>query len=99
MRKTIHAQSGHTLHIESVKLAELPADVQEFQFIRNYRKHYIVKNWDGAGVTFFYIATDHVSDKKNEFVTWYRHGGFWSGFGSNLTEAINGAQKDGWMYA
>lgn len=99
MNKIIHAQSGHTLFVESAELSALPENVQDFRFIENYQKHYVVRNCDSAGVVFFYIAAEPIASKKHEFVVWYSNGGFWSGFGRNITEAINGAQRDGWMYA
>ena len=91
---TIHAQSGHTLFIEKVKFEDLPANVQDFEYIKGCTGYRIVKNWDKEGVTFMYIAKT-----KGQYLVWYRGGGFWSGYGKTIQEAIDGAQKAGWMYA
>ena len=34
-----------------------------------------------------------------EIVVWYPKGSMWVGFGSTFKSAMDGAQKDGWMYA
>lgn len=94
MSKTIHANSGHTLHIESVDFDKLPEKVKKFQHIEGNSSYKQVKNFDTDGVVFMYLAKS-----KGEWLVWYRGGAFWSGFGKTIEEAINGAQKDGWMYA
>lgn len=98
MSKHIHAQSGHTLFIERVKAGEQghPAEASK------YANFYIVKNWDAAGTIFFYIANGyHTETIKSckEVHVWYANGSMWSSFGENFKHAIDGAQKDGWMYA
>jgi len=97
MSKTINAQSGHTLFIEKIKAGEqghpAPAD--------SYENFYVVKNGDAAGVIFMYLATGytapHVKSCKEVHV-FYRNGQMWTSMGKNFQTAIDGAQKDGWMY-
>lgn len=94
MNKTISAQSGHTLFVEDVKFSELPEAVQKFEYIEGKSAYKVVKNWNKDGVVFMYIAKS-----KGQWLVWYRGGGFWSGYGKTIEEAINEAQKSGWMYA
>lgn len=92
--KTIHAQSGHTMYIGKVE----PEDMPDFEYTKDsYTKFYVVRNWDKGGVIFMYLAKGHPVAPK-QVVAWYRGGQFWPGFGSTLKEAIDGAQKDGWMH-
>ena len=98
MNKIIHAQSGHTLYVESISFDELPENVQKFEFISHYPKLYVVKNWNKDGIVFMYIGAGS-EDSPKEYVVWYSKGGFWSSFGKNIKDAINGAQSDGWMHA
>lgn len=97
MNKTIRStHSGHTLCISPAKMGDgHPADIGK------YKKFYTVRNWDKEGVIFFYVATGYEVNGKpcKEIHVWYRNGKMWSSFGKNMQEAIEGAQKDGWMYA
>jgi len=100
MNRTIHVQSGHTLWISTVEREHLPAHLRD---TAEYETFYQVRNWDKDGVCFMYLGKGYhgarnAKDHK-EVVVWYRNGGFWSGCGSTLKSAIEGAQKDGWMYA
>lgn len=97
MNKTFIAQSGHTLFVKEISFDDLP------DFIKNgngktYNKFHIVKNWDDDGVVFMYLGKGN-SYAPREIVVWYRNGGFWSSYGLTIEEAINGAQRDGWMHA
>lgn len=94
MSKTIQAQSGHTLFVEDVKFEDLPENVKQFEYIVGKSAYKIIKNWDKDGVVFMYMAKS-----RGEWLVWYCGGGFWSSFGKTIEEAIDGAQKDGWMYA
>jgi hypothetical protein len=98
LKKTFQAQSGHALYVESISYDQLPNGVKRFKYISNYPKLYVVKNWDEDGVVFMYLGTGKKGSAK-EIVVWYRNGNFWSGFGTTIEDAINGAQKDGWMFA
>ncbi len=92
----IHAQSGHTLFVKKIELSELPENIQSQA--KEYNSFYVVKNWDDTGVIFMYLGKGYTQSPK-EIVAWYPKGDFWSSFGKTIEEAINGAQKDGWMYA
>lgn len=95
MSKTITAQSRHTLFIDEDKSGVARSLVNGDK----YTKFYVVKNWDANGVIFFYMAKGH-KDAPGQYVIWYaKTGAFWSGYGSTMKEAIDGAQKDGWLYA
>lgn len=89
--RTIHAQSGHTLALN--KIDELP--ILEHYEPANYSSCYSVHNRDASGVLFFHVA----KHKTGEWHVWYRGGKMWTPFGKTLQTAIDGAQKDGWLYA
>lgn len=97
MKKTIKAKSGHTLFVKSIDFQDLPTPIKENN-AEKYTKFYVVKNWDDNGAVFMYLGKGYAAAPK-EVVVWYRNGGFWSSFGKNIEEAINGAQRDGWLYA
>ena len=98
--KMITAKSGHTLCVASLSYNELVDRHPNLRHAFAYDTHYVVKNWDKEGKTFFYLAKGHKEKPKpNEIVGWYRSGKFWASFGTNLEDAINGMQKDGWLYA
>ena len=94
--RTIHSDlSGHTLHISEVDASSVP----DFPNKSSYTKFYAVRNWDAEGVTFMYLGKGY-EKSPNQIVVWYaKSGAFWSGFGASFKTAIEGAQKDGWMYA
>ena len=100
MNRTIHAQSGHTLHVSTIDRSELPANVcaQNVGALLKFDTFYEVRNWDKGGAVFMYLAKGHISAPA-QVCAFYRGGGFWSGYGKSLKTAIDGAQKDGWMYA
>lgn len=97
MNRTIHVASGHTMFVESIAREDLPEHLAPET--EAYDKFYVVKNWDRGGVVFMYLGKGH-ADAPTQVVAWYRESGaFWSGYGKNLKSAIEGAQRDGWMYA
>ena len=100
MNRTVYAQSGHTLHVSTIDRSELPAKVcsENVFTLLEFDTFYEVRNFDKGGVVFMYLAKGHKSAPKQVCV-FYRSGGFWSGYGKTLKEAIDGAQRDGWMYA
>lgn len=96
MNKTIHAASGHTLHVASVDRSQMPANLVHAE---NYTTFYEVRNWDKDGVRFFWMAKGN-PQAPGQIVVWFaKSGAFWAGFGKTMEAAINGAQADGWMYA
>lgn len=96
MNKIIHAWSGHTLYVESITFDDLPEKIKPSA--KEYSKFWIVRNWDKDGHIFMYLGKGYKYAPK-EIVAWYPGGGHWSSFGLTLQSAIDGAQKDGWMYA
>jgi hypothetical protein len=93
----VNAQSGHTMFVEPITFGELPEVIKTNGYAPQYKKFYVVKNFDKDGVIFFYLAEEGHQSKK-EIVCFYCNGEFWSSFGKTLKEAIDGAQKDGWMH-
>ena len=98
MNKIVRAQSGHTLHVESISFDELPDVIKNGDYASHYKKFYVVKNWNKSGIVFMYLGKGS-NDAPREIVVWYAKGAFWSSYGYTIEDAINGAQKDGWMYA
>lgn len=96
MKKMVYAKSGHSLFVKSVSREELPKGLPHAE---NYKTFYVVKNFDERGVTFMYLGKGHAA-APGQIVAWYaKSKSFWSSFGKNIEDAINGAQADGWMYA
>jgi hypothetical protein len=95
--KTFHApRTGHTLFVEAIDAGELPAHLEETE---NFTKFYRVRNWDAEGVVFFYLGKG-LPSAPGQVCGWFRHSGkFWSSYGNNIQEAVDGMQHDGWMYA
>ncbi len=87
--------SGHALHVREID----PKDMPEFVYKQSYTRFFAVRNGNADGVIFMYLGQ---GDKQapREIVAWYRkHGEFWSGCGYSFKEAIEGAQRDGWLHA
>lgn len=102
MTRIVRPKSGHTLFVKSIDREDLPSDIRLSSYARKYTTFYVVKNFDDKGVTFFYLAKGHVDGGKaaKEIVGWYpKTKSFWASYGKNLEDAINGMQRDGWMYA
>lgn len=96
MKRTIQVKSLHTMCIESISEGFMP---DRFYEKDGYTNFYTVKNWDEDGCVFFYMAKGLPTSPK-EIVVWYNNSGrMWSGYGKTFKEAIEGAQRDGWMYA
>jgi len=100
----IIAQSTHTMHLRRLKPRELEfktliADIRNaniaFQSLE-YNTFYAVHNWTEKGTIFMYIGRH----KNGQLHVWYRTSmQMWSSYGKNLKAAIDGAQRDGWLYA
>ena len=90
MKLTYTAASGHTLRLVEVKQPD---------FITcGYNHVYEVRNWDVEGVPFFYLCTGYEGFKFKEVHVWYMNGQMWHSFATNIQNAIDGAQRDGWLY-
>jgi hypothetical protein len=92
--KTIQVSSFHTMFVEQIDKSVMPP----FYCVDSYSTFYVVKNFNSTGRVFMYLAKGH-SEGPNQIVVWYPNGQFWAGFGTNMKAAIEGAQRDGWMYA
>ena len=93
MKRVLHSDfSGHTLYVESVE------NIPDFKYTDAYTKFYVVRNWDENGCVFMYLGKGHTL-APHEVVVWYPKGSFWSGYGASLKTAVEGAQRDGWLYA
>lgn len=101
--------SHHTLHISSISREELRTHIPAKE-ADNYTSFYIVRNFDEHGVTFFYLGKgyqhpdperkdDRRAHDPKEVVVWYGNGAFFTGRGNTFKEAIENAQKHGWLYA
>lgn len=97
MKRTIYSGlTRHTLFVSSINKDELPKGLE---YTESYKTFYKVQNWDASGVVFMYLGKGHEQAPK-QIVAWYRNtGSMWSSFGLTLQEAIEGAQRDGWLSA
>jgi hypothetical protein len=93
----VSAVTHHTLFVREIDRLSLPAKVIESEHSKAFTKFYEVRNWDKAGVVFLYLAKG-AANASNEICAFYKNGQFWSSYGDNLKSAIEGAQKDGWLY-
>lgn len=98
MNRTIHAQSGHTLFVKSIEFEDLPDNIKNGGYAKDFKQFWRVKNWDDSGVTFMYLGKG-MKNAPKQICVWYSRGNFWSGYGKTIEDAINGAQKEGWLYA
>jgi len=91
----IHASSGHTMFLKR-------AMVNEFAGLPHYNSEQFtglktVHNWDKDGPQFFFLAREI---KTGEWYVWYRKTrALWTSFGKTQQKAIDGAIRDGWLYA
>ena len=96
--RIIHSDfSQHTLHVSRINADECPS----FIYISNkdaYTEFYVVRNQDAGGMIFMYLGKGNKNAPK-EIVAWYPRGAFWRGYGTTIKAAIEGAQRDGWLYA
>lgn len=95
----IHSDfSGHTLFVQKITNDELPKVIADNTVSKTFTTFYVVKNWDAQGVVFMYLAKGH-SQAPAQVCVFYRSGQFWTSYGKTIKAAIEGAQRDGWMYA
>lgn len=95
---TIHSTvSNHTLYVREIPSDQIaPLQLKDSD---GYTQFYEVRNFDENGVVFMYLAKG-LKESPKEIVAWYPNtGAFWSGFGTSIKKAIEGAQRDGWLYA
>ena len=96
--KRFQSSSGHWMIVVPVSREELPANLSDHTV--PYSKFYAVRNGSPDGHTFLYLGKGHEKYGDKEIVAWYpRTGAFWASYGTNLETAVNGAIRDGWMYA
>ena len=94
--KTIKTSTGHSMHVRAVARGMIPAGCA---YANNFSKFYIVTNWDREGAVFFYLASGHKASPEQICVWYGKHNRMWSSYGKTIADAIEGAIKDGWMYA
>lgn len=99
---TVASQSGHTLSVDVIsqeEFGDMDMDCNPY----DYTKFYTVRNFDMNGKIMFYMAKGYnKADKaaQKEVHVWYpKSKEMWNSFGNTFKEAIDGAQKDGWLYA
>lgn len=89
----ILASTGHTF-------CTVKGDTDQFATLdhfdpEEYTSLKTVHNWDERGHLFFYMAKHGM-----QWHVWYpKSERLWSSFGSTQKKAIEGAIKDGWLYA
>ena len=93
--KRAEITSGHSLFVKSIDRSELPKGLERTEGFTDF---YVVKNFDDEGVVFFYLAKGNPAAPR-EVCGWYRGGKFWDSYGKTIPDAINGMQRDGWLYA
>lgn len=91
------AVTGHTLFVSKIAREELPKVIADNTASKMFTTFYVVKNWDAQGVVFMHLAKGH-SQAPAQVCAFYRSGQFWSSYGKTIQAAIEGAQKDGWLY-
>lgn len=97
MGRIVHTNhSNHTFFVQKVTKSDLPKKCDPSD-LDNFKTFYAVKNFDEKGHTFMYLARGH-EESPNEVVVFYPNGKMWYSFGKNIKEAIEGGQKNGWMY-
>lgn len=88
--------TSHTVYLDDYALTtNTPISVECNK--DNYKNIYVVRNWDKQGVIFFFIGTNYKGSKEHH--VWYPNGKMWSSYGTTILKALNGAIRDGWMYA
>lgn len=94
-KKTFKSVVKHWLYVESIDQSKIPSRIDT----TGYNQFYVVRNTDSEGVPFMYLGKGH-SDSPFQIVVWYYNtGSMWASFGVTINGAVNGAIKDGWLYA
>lgn len=105
---TIHStHSRHKMFVGEISRADLPAHIAAEA--TEWQRFYEVRNFDAAGVVFFYLAkgyrhpdpryaNDRAAHAPKQITAFYGNGEMWSSYGETLQAAVDGAQRDGWLY-
>ena len=97
MKRTVTSQTGHTLCVTSIAREDLPEHLDETT--SEYTTFYTARNWTNDGPVMLYLGKGH-QDAPQQIVAWYRSTGkLWARYGMTLKEAIDGAFRDGYLYA
>ena len=108
MAKVVRAKSFHTIHVSPITEEEfLALGLTTLGSQDKYTNYYVARNWDKTGCVFFYLAkgyhAPHIGKSPKimrEIHVWYPNSKkMWTSMGYTFEEAINGAQRDGWLYA
>lgn len=87
--------SGHTLFVRNISATEIP----DLQYAESYTTFYEVRNFDVEGIVMLYLGKGSPQAPR-EIVAWYpKTRAMWNGYGLTLKDAIEDAQRDGWLYA
>jgi hypothetical protein len=89
VKKTFRAQSRHTIRIYEVD--RLPEGFRHSD--TKGAQVYAAHNFDKSGPIFFHLAR-----VGRQWLVWYRNGELWDSFGETVQEALDGAQRDGWLH-
>lgn len=78
------------------KIAEkdLPECIERDSGFTNF---YAARMWDETGDVFFFIAKGHRLGPK-EVCVYYPNGMLWSGYRTNMADAIEAAGQNAWLY-
>lgn len=95
MRTDIQISTGHVVTVQSINREALPRGLADST---NYSTFYKVTN-EGTDRVFMYLGKGYETAPR-EIVAWYPNSkAMWHSFGKTLKDAIEGAVKDGWLYA
>lgn len=95
--RKIKTTAGHVFFVKEIDKTHFPG-THRFVGIHEYTTFYVARNGDESGGVLFYLAKGH-PQRPHQIVVWYRSGTFWRGYGRTIQEAIDHAQRDGWLYA
>ncbi len=101
MMRMIRAASGHKMTLHKMTADEF-AGIGLNNFVpERYASFYNVRHDNTDWKTVFYIARWKARRKSSsEWHVWYRNSKeMWSSYGGTIQEAIDGAQRDGWLHA
>jgi hypothetical protein len=91
--------SGHQLYVERIERSELPGNLRDKA--ASYTAFYAVKNYDAAGVTFFFIAKVTVGKNVGDKAILYRNGKAYDStqlrHTKDLKDVVYIGQKFGWL--
>ena len=102
----VRVESGHRMYVAPISRDALPENIRKDA--TDWTTFYEVRNFDATGVVFMYLAKgykhpspEYANDPKahapKQITAYYVNGEMWSSYGETFQDAINGAQRDGWL--